>query len=581
MDFEQTALWRNGFTSNAAQDHNAVSLRTALLKMRDQVAFLVGEIPLDLKNFTVHDITHLDALWSIASEIAGEGYSLNPIEAFVFGGAVLLHDAGMSSAAYPRRSDCYKTTASWRSAARKYAVNTDNLSAGEQAQVILQVLRDEHATRALELITSEWRTPDNRKRMLLEDSSLRQKFGLFIGQIAASHWWGHDKLRLSLDRIVPAPPPFPTAWRLDLLKLASLLRVADAAHLDERRAPGFLWALRQRSLDEEANKHWLFQNRLTQPERRIDAIHYSSTSHFSKSESEAWWLAYETLQVVNTELRKTDIMLADLRTPDCRFAARRVAEVDSPETLTRSVTVSGWTPVDTKLHISDVKGLVETLGGNALYGNNPDVVIRELVQNGLDAIAMRIALDRAFKYEDALIKIQVSKDGDGDYLIVTDNGVGMDEETLTGPLLDFGSSGWKEQPVSKDYPQTNLGKVKTIGKFGIGFFASFMVGDKVELVTRRFDKSLSDSLSLRFESGLRARPVLSPADKVDWLYGGGTTIKIKLNKDIIKRRHSQRKPWVICVNCFLQSLLKSWRLTKERKQLSTLQVGRPNLVKHY
>ena len=390
MAFTETSLWLKGFTSDLAQEGQISSLKSALLKMREQVAYLVGEIAIDLKAFTVHDITHLDALWGVASEIAGGEYPINPTEAFVLGGAILLHDAGMSSAAYPGGIATIKETSSWKILIQKNAKNPTNATQGEIAFTILQILREEHAKQAFNLATAEWRSPDGQLRMLLEDSNLRQKFGFFIGQVACSHWWDHRKLRVELDRIIPAPPPFPTAWRLDLLKVASLLRVADAAHLDERRAPGFLWTLRERHFDREAAKHWTFQNKLTQPERRADALYYSSTTPFSRSESEAWWLAFETLQGTNLELQKTDILLADLRNIECRFAVRRVAEIDGIENLMRSVTVTGWTPVETKLRISDVKGLIERLGGSALYGDNPQVVIRELVQNGLDAIAMRL-----------------------------------------------------------------------------------------------------------------------------------------------------------------------------------------------
>ena len=56
----------------------------------------------DMPGYTVHDVTHLDALWETASLVAPPELRLNPPEAFVFGGAVLLHDAGMTLAAYPR-----------------------------------------------------------------------------------------------------------------------------------------------------------------------------------------------------------------------------------------------------------------------------------------------------------------------------------------------------------------------------------------------------------------------------------------------------------------------------------------------
>jgi hypothetical protein len=80
---------------------------------------------------------------------------------------------------------------------------------------------------------------------LIDDPDMVLKFGGTIGKVSASHWWPHDRVAAGLNSVLAAPPPFPTEWRIDQLKVACALRVADASHLDERRAPGFLWALRR------------------------------------------------------------------------------------------------------------------------------------------------------------------------------------------------------------------------------------------------------------------------------------------------------------------------------------------------
>lgn len=64
--------------------------------VRERVRQLIQEIGAVLPDVTVHDITHVDALWRVAGEIAGGDYPLNPAEAFVLGGGFLLHDAPTS-----------------------------------------------------------------------------------------------------------------------------------------------------------------------------------------------------------------------------------------------------------------------------------------------------------------------------------------------------------------------------------------------------------------------------------------------------------------------------------------------------
>src|ERR1035441_3592122 len=96
-DFVRTSLWRNGFNRETAnRDEKMSSLfQQELLNLRKKVAYLVAEIPKDIPGLTVHDITHQDALWEIGSLAVGDGYALNPAEAYVLGCAIFLHDGGM------------------------------------------------------------------------------------------------------------------------------------------------------------------------------------------------------------------------------------------------------------------------------------------------------------------------------------------------------------------------------------------------------------------------------------------------------------------------------------------------------
>lgn len=99
----RTTLWRSGFAGTGdGRDDERRELEQALLTFRRRTAQLLSLISGDMRNYTVHDIDHIDALWEMAEIIAGPSYSLNPAEAFVLGGSLLLHDAGMTVAAYPK-----------------------------------------------------------------------------------------------------------------------------------------------------------------------------------------------------------------------------------------------------------------------------------------------------------------------------------------------------------------------------------------------------------------------------------------------------------------------------------------------
>lgn len=103
--FENTHLWKSTLASRGEQDPDEAvreRLRNTFLSFRGRVALLAAEIHRHLPDYTVHDITHLDALWEMADIITGRSYTLTPTEAFVLGGAILLHDLGMGLASYPR-----------------------------------------------------------------------------------------------------------------------------------------------------------------------------------------------------------------------------------------------------------------------------------------------------------------------------------------------------------------------------------------------------------------------------------------------------------------------------------------------
>ena len=98
-DLENSDLWRTTLAARENDEHPAERerLRTAFLRFRANASHLAWEIRRDLPNLTIHDITHLDALWEVSSTIAGDSYSLTPTEGFVLGGAILLHDLDVSS----------------------------------------------------------------------------------------------------------------------------------------------------------------------------------------------------------------------------------------------------------------------------------------------------------------------------------------------------------------------------------------------------------------------------------------------------------------------------------------------------
>ena len=269
---------------------------------------------------------------------------------------------------------------------------------------------------------------------LLEDQDLRHDAGWLIGTIAASHWWDASALVRAFGNRGARPKDFPADWTIDPLKLACLLRLADAAHLDGTRARTLAQALQRPS--ESSLPHWTFQRLLQPVRRRGDQLVFESVRPFKRSEAEAWWLCLDTLRSADRELRAVDALLADSRS-GFRFAAKSVAGVDHPSRLAELIHTDDWTPVDARLHVSDLPSLVERLGGEQLYGDDPHVALREILQNAQDAVRARLIVSGA--EGSGCVLIEEGEDDEGRWQAVSDDGVGMPVDTLTGSLLTSAS----------------------------------------------------------------------------------------------------------------------------------------------
>jgi len=536
--FKNTEIWKIAFESQQDNVHKelAEKLIQTFDSIRINVKVLVSEISIDLPEFTVHDIDHLDALWGVASQIVGKGFKINPVEGFILGCGFLFHDSAMTMAAYPGGIAEITSTNEWKRISNRIKAVSDERV--DKAYLIREFLREQHAYRAASLPKVSWPT-EMGEAYLIDDAEIRAKFGEIIGQIAASHWWDHSTLEDRFSQsLIPAPSPFPSEWSIDLLKVASILRVSDVSQIDERRAPSLLRAMRRHRLSAYSNMHWTFQNKLTQPQRRGDALYFASLRPFPKEEWSEWWMLHDVLKYIDAELRATDGVLARSRGDASRFAVRRVANIESPRELAVCVPTSGWKPIDTAFSIADIPRLVENLGGSQLYGKRNFVAVREALQNGMDAVRLRSIVDPMAPPPQ--VNLEIVNGEEESSITFRDNGIGMSEAEVVNNLLSFGTSGWLSDAAIGEFSEVFPNKSSVSGRYGIGFFSIFMLGDRVELRSRRFDSGAEKTIELSFPEGLNARPILSLADKSARMTSGGTTLILQPNSDVRQMGGSYR-----------------------------------------
>ena len=530
---QETGIWKRVFEADIGNS-KITRLVTSLESFRGKVGHLTSKITAVLPQLTIHDITHLDALWEVANTIVGDDFPLNPLEAYIFGGAVLLHDAALCFEAYSGGQQGLRNTVVWRDAyARLSGLNRNAQDVYQEAD--FETLRHLHASQAGKLAVEPWRSESNDPVYLIEDSELRESYGHLIGEIAASHHWDIDIVAQTFS--TPRPPAsfLLPGWIVDPLKIACMLRVADAGHLDGRRAPSFL--LKVLHLNSISKTHWEAQNRLgrvmVDPDDPTELI-IASTGPFSQNEATAWWVAFDAIALFDKEIRDCNAVLArgGFRR---NFPRQGVAGAGKVKELTKHVRTSNWEPTDTKVHVSDVASLIQRLGGAELYGmqDRLQIVLREVIQNALDAIIARQEYTQESFDKRIIVRLSEQVQGRGFVLQIDDDGVGMSQKTLAEDLMDFGKSFWSSARASQEFPGIHASGYDPVGRFGIGFFSVFMIADRVKVFSRRFDEGLDSVRCLSFENGLSLRPTLSKQRPEAFGMDLSTRVEIEFRKNFI------------------------------------------------
>jgi molecular chaperone HtpG len=159
---------------------------------------------------------------------------------------------------------------------------------------------------------------------------------------------------------------------------------------------------------------------------------------------------------------------------------------------------------------------------HSLYSNK-EIVLRELISNASDAAdKLRFeAISNDSLYEnDSELSIRIAFDKQARTVTISDNGIGMRREEVINNIGTIAKSGTKEffQNLTGDQAKdANL-----IGQFGVGFYSSFIIADKVTLITRR----AGEKEAIKWESGGEGDFTIETTEKA----GRGTEVILHLRE---------------------------------------------------
>lgn len=129
---------------------------------------------------------------------------------------------------------------------------------------------------------------------------------------------------------------------------------------------------------------------------------------------------------------------------------------------------------------------------NSIY-THKEIFLRELISNASDAIDklyFKSLTDDSVKLAREDFKIHIDLDKENRTIKISDNGIGMTEEELEnnlGTIAKSGSFNFKKENADNE----KADDISVIGQFGVGFYSSFMIADKVEVVSKAFGEDVA------------------------------------------------------------------------------------------
>jgi len=199
---------------------------------------------------------------------------------------------------------------------------------------------------------------------------------------------------------------------------------------------------------------------------------------------------------------------------------------------------------------------------NSLYSNR-DIFIRELISNAADALGKAHFLsltDPTYLKETTTLEIKIKADTEKGLLHIRDTGIGMTKQELINNLGSIAKSGTKEF-LEK---MSSSSDISQIGQFGVGFYSSFLVADKVTVTSKH-----NDDEQYIWECGIGEDTSFHVAkDPRGNTLGRGTLITLHIKEDAKQFLQTKEiKELVLKYNEFISYPIYLWNSHEEEREV--------------
>lgn len=528
-----------------------------LLHVRDQVEEIldhIGKIGF-FEQYTVHSIKHIDEMLGIIEWLIPDETKrvMTSAEWLMLTLAVYFHDLGMvvTKKEYDNRGKSdfriYKEEIVKKDDKTEYV---EYAKGQDDVFLYQEFVRDNHAKRIKQWIEGKTNSEfgdTGEIRAIVDDvlKNLDEMFRSDLAMICESHH--KDDIGDFNKYHVCNKYGNSKEEKVNLNYIAIILRIADLLHITRDRAPSITRKLINIS-DPKSVVEWEKQAavRAVQPKAKRDENNHINenlekdtievTAYFEGAENaEAYFGLSAYLQYTRKELKKCYEIVEQARkqegTEHYRFPWKEIDE--------SRIMVIGFETKKLQFTIAQ-ENILQLLVGHTLY-NDSSVVVRELVQNAIDAVKLQKQYDMRSNSSITEGKIQVDWNAEKRILSFWDNGTGMTISEVENFLLKVGASKYRDDSVKKEFPDFS-----SISHFGIGILTCFMIANDIDIVTNSQNQDQVNCINLRKVNGsyLLSKNEKRTVDKR--IRKHGTVVKLHVRSDVdMSTVEEDLKKWIV------------------------------------
>lgn len=528
-----------------------------LLHVRDQVEEILSQIGKCgfFEEYTIHNIHHIDEMLRIIEWLIPDctKKKMTSAEWLMLTLSVYFHDLGMvvTKEEYEKRNN--SSFSVYKEQVLKEMGNTEYIEYVRKQDdhfLYQEFVRENHAKRI-----SQW-ISDNLDIELGEVSTIKgivkdilqnldDMFRIDLAMICESHHKDDidDFTKYRVNNVYGNDGQ----ERVNLNYIAIILRIADLLHITKDRTPSLTRRIinvsnpfsvveweKQRAVRAVQPKAKRDEEENINEELEKDTIEI--TAYFQGAETaEAYFGLSSYLQYTRKELQRCNEIVEKSQkkegTIGYKFPWREIDE--------SRITVIGFETKKLQFTIAQ-ENILQLLVGHTLY-NDSSVVVRELVQNAIDAV--RLQNQYELKKGDKITKgkIQIDWDEAKRELCFWDNGTGMTMFDVENFLLKVGASKYRDDTIKKQFPD-----FCSISHFGIGILTCFMVANDIDIVTNSEEQSDVNCISLRKVNGSYLLRRINKSEVDKRIRSHGTMVKLYVRNDVeMSTLETDLRKWIV------------------------------------